>query len=118
MKAYSKTITRSMSPKLDAPEDRKTRFMPALVPLKTLADTFTGQVSGTPQSFVGKQITLDVVISDQARVLIEGRANPTLHWITVAAFTTSQRSTIPALTELRATVTDNTGSVSVFQHLQ
>lgn len=58
---------------------------------------------------------VEVEITNRATVLIEGRPNPTLGWITAAVFTASEHRTIPSLTELRATVSGNTGSVSVTQ---
>jgi hypothetical protein len=110
-----KTHRNYMSPKLASPEKRLAPFVPALVPEGTTAPTFTGPISGTPHCFTRQGMPIEVMITNMAHVLIEGRPNPTLSWITVAFFTASEVRTIGALTELRATVSDNTGSVRVTQ---
>lgn len=110
-----KTIRRYKSLKPVPPEERTARYVPSLVPAGTTSTTFTGPVSGTPDCFVGKALPVEVVITDSATVLIEGRPNPTLGWITAGVFTATANTTIPAMTELRATVSKNTGAVSVIQ---
>ena len=110
-----RVVKRYSSPKLAAKEDKKARYIASLVAAETRLRNLIGPISGTPLCFVGKAMPLDVQISDKATIHIEGRGNQTLHWITVATFTASGNYTIPALTELRATVWGNTGTVKVTQ---
>lgn len=94
-------------------EPRAAPYVPALVPAGTREATFTGPVSGTPACFIGKGMIAVVEITKEATVIIEGRPHPTLTWIEAARFTASEARVIPSLTELRATVIDNTGDVAV-----
>ena len=111
-----RTIIRKHPPAKPTPiENRTAPYIPALVPKGTYAKAYVGPISGTPRSFVGKAIPLEVMISDQASILIEGRDNQTLHWIEVATITTQGPHIIPALAEMRATVWGNTGGVYVIQ---
>jgi hypothetical protein len=111
-----RTIIRKHPPAKPTPiEDRRAPYIPALIPKGIHAATFVGPISGTPRCFVGKGMPLEVMISDTASILIEGRGNQTLHWIEVATLTNQGQHIIPAMTEMRATVRRNTGAVHVIQ---
>lgn len=111
-----RTIIRRHPPHKPSPkEERIAPYIPALVPKGIRAPDFIGPISGTPRCFVGKGMSIEVLISDSASILIEGRGNQTLHWIEVATLTTQGQHTIPAMTEMRATVKRNTGAVHVIQ---
>jgi len=101
-----------MSPKLDPYPTAK--FTPDLLPMGTTEGTFTGPVSGIPRGFLSphESIAVAVQITEGALVIIEGRAHPSLHWIEVARFETSETRHIGALNELRASAQRNTGMVS------
>lgn len=111
-----RTVIRRHPPHKPIPkEERFAPFIPALVPKGILAPDFIGPISGTPRCFVGKGMPIEVLISDSASILIEGRGNQTLHWIEVATLTIQGTHTIPAMSEMRATVRRNTGAVHVIQ---
>lgn len=111
-----RTIIRKHPPAKPTPiEDRIAPYIPALIPRGIRASDFVGPISGTPRSVVGKGLPVDVMISDSASILIEGRGNQTLHWIEVATITSEGRHIIPAMSEMRATVRRNTGAVHVLQ---
>lgn len=102
-----------MSPELD--RYPIARFTPDLVPQGTTYASFTGPISGIPRGLVspGEGLPVNVTISDKAVVIIEGRSHPSLHWIEVGTFVSSETRHIGALNELRATVHHNTGKVDV-----
>lgn len=108
-------IRRHPPPKPTPKEERFAPFIPALVPEGIRAPDFIGPISGTPRCFVGKGMPIEVLISDSASILIEGRGNQTPHWIEVVTLTTQGQHIIPAMGEMRATVQRNTGTVHLVQ---
>ena len=111
-----RTILRQYPPHKPLPKEGLfAPFILTLVPEGTRSPDFIGPISGTPRCFVGKGMLIEVLISDSASILIEGRGNQTLHWIDVATLTTQGQHIIPAMSEMRATVRRNTGAVHLIQ---
>lgn len=112
MSFEGRVLSSQMSPKLDPYPTAK--FTPDLIPAGTLEATYTGPISGIPRGIVipGQGLPVAVTITGEAMVLIEGRSHPSLHWIEVARFAATETRHIGALTELRASIQHNTGTVS------
>ena len=106
-----RVLSSQMAPKLDPYPTAK--FTPDLIPAGTSEANLTGPISGIPKGIMShKIIAVEVIITAGATVYIEGRSHPSLHWIEVARYAATETRHIPALNELRASVRNNTGTVS------
>ena len=94
-------------------EPKPAKWVPNLVPFGTTAEALEGAPCGLPTTAIRYGLIAEVFISTSALIVVEGRSNPTLHWHELARFTASTVQTIHANAEVRAVVTNNTGTVAL-----